>query len=902
MEDCLKQAAVNAAKNRAITVYSAGCKLSELKEPLVYEPPSHEEIDLAKVEPQDLGLDCFDEKDDKLMDAIFAAKQKKVEPQTMLDYALDAVRRGFFVFPCKPGLKEPAGEVVPNGLLDATQDVEKIKGWWTVNPNYNPAVNLEMSGKVVRDYDLIAPLLPEDGRAFVVKSGRINPPGRDGGYHCYYEGLTKTRPIFIEPVLPIREVEEVDKRGKVHTVWYDAQDRKVVKGWVAVGEIRSRGAYVVWDGALHKSGNHYQITNDVPFLPWNEPDDVKDEPSNIIPVGTEEQEQVASYTEAAFNAANVDYKPRTAYQGGFRWLIDCPFDYNHESPTKLIQDGGSSAAVIMLPNGALSFKCQHAHCMEQKWADLRADMEKTAGRPLQFGESGQTLTLNIRATEEQRQQFIRESGSNFINIVPAEQRTALREAQSKTAETALDAWMNAPAENPIEMTTEQVVAHVQMLSKMGYEQRRKKIADKTALRTSYFDSEYEKATNQTSESDEVSGVAALISDIRPWGEPVNLVEVLEETESVFRQYIHFKRPEDSTTAALWVGQTYTAEHQSEFPYLGARSPVEGCGKTRVLDLLVGMSYRTLKAGNLTAASAFRVMDSLHPCLIIDEVDTFIHIQPEFVGILNMGHTKEGGYVLRVLGENHDQLTPFAVWGPKAYGMIGTAPATFASRSIPIILERAAKGDGLTQFPKTPNGKEALKLRLRTIASKWKRWADDNSQAIANWEPDMSEFENRAADNWYPLMRIAEMAGWAEKALKAAHVVDPYAKQDTARLMLRDIQNIFHTRKEPTITPGTLVSDLLAQATGWDEMGRLDKPLTGKKLADMLADFGIRSHSGSQRLYHLDDFREVFSRYLTDPPQDTELGGMKEVVAPTNTTSLERGRPVLVESVRAGRAG
>jgi hypothetical protein len=305
---------------------------------------------------------------------------------TMLDHALDAVRRGFYVFPCLPGRKDPATE---HGLLDATNDVEQIKKWWAENPNYNPAVNCGMSHKVVRDYDSIAPLLPTDSATFVVRSGRINPPGREGGYHCYYEGLTRTRGIMVEPVLPIRDGEKVDKKGNVHKVQYDALDRLVVKGKAAAGEIRSRCAYVVWNGALHPSGNHYQITNDVPFLPWNEPDDVDNELSGIVPVGTEKQESVATRVEDAFNLPNVniDYKPRAAYQGGFRWLIDCPFDYNHESRTISVREGGSSAAVIMLSNGALTFKCQHAHCMDQKWADLREWMEQQVGHKIRFGES-----------------------------------------------------------------------------------------------------------------------------------------------------------------------------------------------------------------------------------------------------------------------------------------------------------------------------------------------------------------------------------------------------------------------------------------------------------------------------------------------------------------------------------
>lgn len=310
-------------------------------------------------------------------------------PMSMLEHALDAVRRGFYVFPCLAGGKAPATK---NGLLDATNDVNQIKAWWTKDPNYNPAVNLEMSGKTVRDYDLVAPLLAEELQTLVVKSGRINPEGQDGGYHCYYDGLTNTRPIFVEPVLPLRETQETDKKGKTHTVVYDALNRKVVKGRVAVGEIRSRGAYVIWNGAMHKSGNRYQITNDVPMLAWSEPNEVKQQ-ATIVPVGTEEQERIALFVEAAFDASKTDFMPRTAYQGGFRWLVDCPWDYNHEGVTKNISEKGSSCAVFMAANGKLGFKCQHAHCMHLGWSDFRSYMEQQAGHLLQFGDK-KSLTLN----------------------------------------------------------------------------------------------------------------------------------------------------------------------------------------------------------------------------------------------------------------------------------------------------------------------------------------------------------------------------------------------------------------------------------------------------------------------------------------------------------------------------
>ena len=73
--------------------------------------------------------------------------------KTLLDYALDCVRRGWFVFPCYPRKKAPAGEVVPGGFKDASNDEATIRSWWARNPNYNPAIDLGRSNLVVYDFD-----------------------------------------------------------------------------------------------------------------------------------------------------------------------------------------------------------------------------------------------------------------------------------------------------------------------------------------------------------------------------------------------------------------------------------------------------------------------------------------------------------------------------------------------------------------------------------------------------------------------------------------------------------------------------------------------------------------------------------------------------------------------------
>ena len=54
---------------------------------------------------------------------------------------------------CKSPGKHPIKEQAPNGHKDASSDPERIKAWWTVYPDANPAMSLAESGLVVIDID-----------------------------------------------------------------------------------------------------------------------------------------------------------------------------------------------------------------------------------------------------------------------------------------------------------------------------------------------------------------------------------------------------------------------------------------------------------------------------------------------------------------------------------------------------------------------------------------------------------------------------------------------------------------------------------------------------------------------------------------------------------------------------
>jgi P4 family phage/plasmid primase-like protien len=105
---------------------------------------------------------------------------------SLLDTALGYASLGWYIFPCKPRGKEP---ITPRGVLDASNDPEVIRQWWTRTPDANIAVAMGVSQLMVVDIDtrnrgdlswtgFLKPQFPD------VPTLTCNTGG--GGQHVYY--------------------------------------------------------------------------------------------------------------------------------------------------------------------------------------------------------------------------------------------------------------------------------------------------------------------------------------------------------------------------------------------------------------------------------------------------------------------------------------------------------------------------------------------------------------------------------------------------------------------------------------------------------------------------------------------------------------------------------------------
>ena len=190
-------------------------------------------------------------------------------------------------------------------------------------------------------------------------------------------------------------------------------------------------------------------------------------------------------------------------------------------------------------------------------------------------------------------------------------------------------------------------------------------------------------------------------------------------------------------------------------------PEKQCGKTTTLDVLGELVARPLPTSNATTAAIFRTIEIAKPTLLIDEADTFLAENEGLRGVLNSGH-RRGGQILRTVGDDHEPRL-FATWAPAAIAMIGRLPDTLEDRSVSIALRRRRPTEKVQQF------RSDRVQDLKQLARKIARWCDDNQQSLAASDPDTGTLANRPADNWRPLLSIADLAGgrWPEHARAVA---------------------------------------------------------------------------------------------------------------------------------------
>jgi putative DNA primase/helicase len=367
-----------------------------------------------------------------------------------------------------------------------------------------------------------------------------------------------------------------------------------------------------------------------------------------------------------------------------------------------------------------------------------------------------------------------------------------------------------------------------------YDRLRAGVADTLGIRVGTLDDKVEVFRKKLQPADDELPLPHW--KVEPWPEKVGGDVLLDSIRRVFRRYIVLPKDVD-IALSLWVLHAWTMDAGEVSPFLLVVSPTKRCGKTSVLIILFYLTPRSELASNISPSALFRYIEEKRPTLLLDEGDTFLKDNEEFRGILDAGHTKAGSYVIRnveINGEHKPRR--FSTWAPKAIATIRGLADTLEDRAIMVRLQRK------------PSGSKVMRLRRRdseefaTLRSKAARWAADNFDKLADPDPAVPEALNdRAADNWRPLLAIADLAGgeWPARARAAALTLSGESAEDALGVeLLKDVRLAFED--SDAIRSVDLVTALAADPERpWPEYNR-GKPISQRQVARLLGAFGIIS--------------------------------------------------------------
>lgn len=359
---------------------------------------------------------------------------------------------------------------------------------------------------------------------------------------------------------------------------------------------------------------------------------------------------------------------------------------------------------------------------------------------------------------------------------------------------------------------------------------------------------------------------AFFGEVSPWADEVVGAELLLEICATVQKYV-VCGPVTAKAAALWIAQTWFIDEVSVAPIANITAPLPNCGKSTLLEVFEKLCFQPLKCDAISPAALFRAMDKWQPTLLIDEVDAFLRDNEEARGILNSGH-KRNGSVIRVVGDDHEP-TRFSTWGAKALCGIGSIASTLRSRSITFELRRKLPHESVENIR---HADPALFERLRRQLS---RLRQDLSQEVALYQPGPLEgLNNRAQDNWEPLMQVADVVGgeWPsivrEAALELTLADDDYDERDLSLLLLKDIKDVFDSLESERILTSHLLERLFAMShSPWQSLNK-GKPIAPRGVARILSGYRIRPKDmrvGDLRGkgYEKGDFSDAFKRYLNN---------------------------------------
>lgn len=331
--------------------------------------------------------------------------------------------------------------------------------------------------------------------------------------------------------------------------------------------------------------------------------------------------------------------------------------------------------------------------------------------------------------------------------------------------------------------------------------------------------------------------------------------MLQRIREFIGRYVILNSEEQSLVLALWVLHTWAFEAARTTPYIYVHSPEKQSGKTRLIETLEVLVRNPMRATDMTTPVLFRAIESMHPTILLDEVDAIWAgaKNDELRGTLNGGY-KRGGHVWRLVGQ---EPTKFSTFSPKLLAGInnGFLPDTIADRCIPIIMQRKPADQSVEHF-----FAYEVEEHIEPLLDEIVRWVENHESNLMYAKPEIiPDLSDREWEISSPLIAIADEIGAGEEARRAITTLIVSGRADSNaptpnEILLGDIRDLFDQTGSTKLFTQQIVEHLGDRA--WNH----------KTLSCKLSVFGVKSkkirvgNTVSQG-YTRESFEDAWRRYL-----------------------------------------
>jgi len=370
----------------------------------------------------------------------------------------------------------------------------------------------------------------------------------------------------------------------------------------------------------------------------------------------------------------------------------------------------------------------------------------------------------------------------------------------------------------------------------------------------------------------------------------SLGALLWETRQWFSKYVFVMHDRDLDVIALWAIHTWLCEETYTPPRMLIDSPVPGSGKTTLLEHLGKLTRRPAQMAAISSSAMLaRITANEIRTLLIDEADRTLNPKKpgvdDLIAILNSGYKKGATRPVLVQSKNDWVVEEMPTFSPVA--IAGNTPLLPEdTRSRCIVIRLLPDRDGKIE----PSDWELLDLPAKELAEKIEAVTSDYREMVKESRPSVPPgCVNRLKERWYPLKRIAALAGddWSQVVdeLILADIESGKEQAESGDVQLsvnlqltKDLFEIYEPESE-FIATNSVVSRLVKlNPDQWSSSSFYGKDLTPQRLGRILSGaFGVNSQrvGDSARGYHANQFKAIWRQLgisLLEPTEPTEPTG------------------------------